>query len=254
MWEDTLPADDGPAASPDVTLTRGVELGQFIVLGELGRGGMGVIHAAYDPELDRKVALKLMRDERESGSRGMTRLQREARALARLSHPNTVAIYDVGTFGDRTWVAMELVSGQTLAAWLAESPRTWSQVLEIVRAAGEGVAAAHAAGLVHRDIKPDNVMLGTDGRVRVVDFGLARASGDTPTKEDASQQAALEPEDSMIEPRHVSLSHPLTQAGARPGTPAYMAPEQIAANRRLTARASSYIYDERRPPPIERQP
>jgi serine/threonine protein kinase len=165
-----------------------IKIGRFILLEPLGAGAMGEIYAAYDEQLDRKVALKLVK-----GGSGLTanadeRLLREAQTLAQVSHPNVVQIYEAGTYNGRLFIAMELVRGKTLARWLeaaAQLPRAVRQ-REILRqfiAAGRGLEAAHAAGLAHRDFKPDNVLVGDDGRVRVVDFGLARAVGDEPDTE-----------------------------------------------------------------------
>jgi serine/threonine protein kinase/tetratricopeptide (TPR) repeat protein len=169
---------DRPDGRP--SLGRGASLGRYLILGLLGRGAMGEVYAAYDPELDRKIALKLLQARRSSGidvSEGRARLLREAQAIARLSDPNVVVIFDVGTFGDRVFLAMEFVDGSTLASWLKAQPRTWREVVAIFMAAGSGLASAHRAGLVHRDFKPDNVMIGRDGKVRVMDFGLARTIG-----------------------------------------------------------------------------
>src|SRR5689334_18150045 len=169
---------DSATASKVEELPRGTTLGRYIVLGCLGGGGMGVVYEAYDPELDRKVALKLLRSrqDEQSQSKGRSRLLREAQALARLAHPNVIAVYDVGTLGDQVFVAMELVVGRTLTAWLKEKTRTVPEILDAFTQAGRGLAAAHEKGLVHRDFKPDNVLIGDDGRVRVLDFGLARAA------------------------------------------------------------------------------
>ncbi|HWB75987.1 MAG TPA: serine/threonine-protein kinase, partial [Nannocystaceae bacterium] len=159
-------------------LLRGDVLGRYVVLDKLGSGGMGIVYAAYDPELDRKVAVKLIRP----GVRGRTevaraRLLREAQALARLSHPGVIAVHDVGTFEDQVFVAMEFVDGMDMAQWLRRARRSWREVLDILRQAGEGLAAAHQAGVIHRDFKPENVLIGHDGRARVLDFGLARTAG-----------------------------------------------------------------------------
>ena len=200
-------------------LERGTAVGRYIILGELGAGGMGVVYRAFDPELDRKVAIKLLQADATSDSvGGQAWLQREAQAMARLSHPNVIAVYDVGTLpGDRVFVAMELVEGVTLRAWLKAEPRPWRDVLQVMRAAGAGLAAAHASGLVHRDFKPENVLVGNDLRVRVMDFGLARLSSESTPPPGA-------PPDHEIEVRS-PLSQNLTMAGTLVGTPAYMAPE-----------------------------
>ncbi len=222
--ERTLGAD-GPLRaesedSEDVeAIERGTLIGRYVVLDRLGAGGMGVVYAAYDPELDRKVALKLLRAAVGVGtasSLGRTRLLREAQALAKLNHPCVVAIHDVGTIGERVWLAMEYVDGRTLGGWIEQARPGWSAVLAVMRRVGEGLAAAHAAGLVHRDLKPDNIMIGRDGRVRVMDFGLARAAGNFEPEPGPSPASAA----------HSVMQLPVTQVGAVMGTPAYMAPEQ----------------------------
>ncbi|HET9988068.1 MAG TPA: serine/threonine-protein kinase, partial [Kofleriaceae bacterium] len=221
------------AAVTAAYLARGTLVGRYVVLDVLGEGGMGVVYSAFDPELDRKVAIKLLQT-RESGSTPSTKqggeqkawLVREAQALARLSHPNVVAVYDVGTLNeDQVFVAMELVEGVTLREWLKAEARPWREVLPVLVAAGAGLAAAHEAGLVHRDFKPDNVLVARDGRPRVMDFGLARlrraSTHDDAQPKDTSDVA---PSAGAIETRS-PLSEQLTIAGAMLGTPAYMAPE-----------------------------
>jgi serine/threonine protein kinase/tetratricopeptide (TPR) repeat protein len=153
-----------------------IHIGRYAVLRKLGEGGMGVVYAAYDEDLDRKVALKLLRGSLSKDERGRVRIRREAQALARLSHPNVVQVHEIGTWRDHDYVAMEFVAGQTLDRWLASKPRTWPEILDVMLHAGRGLAAAHAADLVHRDFKPANVLVGEDGRARVLDFGLARAA------------------------------------------------------------------------------
>lgn len=187
-----------------------VRRGRYVVLGVLGRGGLGVVHAAYDPELDRKVALKVVDARAPGAERLRERLRREAQALARLSHPNVVAVHDVGLDGDEVYVAMALVEGKTLGAWLADGHRSWSEIRDVLVGVARGLEAAHRVGLVHRDVKPANVMVDRDGRAHVLDFGLARAVGD-----------ARRPE------AHVDAGTGLTEAGALLGTPPYMAPEQL---------------------------
>ena len=142
---------------------------------------MGDVYAAYDPELDRKIALKLLNDggaASDSQARSRGRLLKEAKAIARLTHPNVVVVHDAGTIDDRVFIAMEFVEGQTLAAWLGGKPRAWTEIRAVFLAAGRGLAAAHAARIVHRDFKPQNVMVAADGTVRVMDFGLASDAGD----------------------------------------------------------------------------
>jgi eukaryotic-like serine/threonine-protein kinase len=203
-----LGASASPGDAPPAAVERGAIVGRYLVLERIGQGGMGVVFAAYDPELDRRVALKLIRADGASGGGG--RLVREARAQARIAHPNVVAVHDVGTLdGDRVFVAMELVAGETLREWLRR-PRAPREVLAMFLAAGRGLAAAHAAGVVHRDFKPDNVIVGGDGRPRITDFGLARA-------------AAAAPEPGT----DATLADTVTRGGVVAGTPAYMAPEQL---------------------------
>jgi tetratricopeptide (TPR) repeat protein/predicted Ser/Thr protein kinase len=223
----------GEPATPSRTRSAepGSVVGRHVVLHELGAGGMGVVYAAYDPELDRKVALKLLLPGA-GGDTGRLRLLREAQALGRLSHPNVVGIHDVGTVGEQVWLAMEFVQGQTLRQWLA-TPRRWPEVLEVLPKAGEGLAAAHAAGLLHRDFKPENVMVGDDGRVRVMDFGLARAHA-------SSESLEAEPSQSYPE-RTSSLASSVTRVGAVVGTPSYMAPEQFA-HEELSAAADQFAF------------
>ena len=149
--------------------------GRYVLIERLGAGGMGEVFAAYDPKLDRKVALKLLRHGTFSADEGRARLEREAQAMARLSHPNVVTVFDVGHFEDRLFVSMEFVEGETLSDWLRGN-RRWDQVVRLFLQAGSGLAAAHSSGIVHRDFKPDNVLIGKEGRPRVMDFGLARAA------------------------------------------------------------------------------
>jgi hypothetical protein len=215
-----------PPDQPAEALGRGTPLDRYVVLDPLGEGGMGVVYAAYDSVLDRKVALKLLPrgnpDDGSEMSSGRARLLREAQAMARLSHPNVVAVYDVHQYGAHVFMAMELVDGQTLLQWLREQPRSWREILTAFLAAGRGLAAAHAAGLVHRDFKPTNVLVAKDGRVRVTDFGLARPHN-TPAETGPATPA---PDTGPVKP-HSLLELPLTQRGAVMGTPAYMAPEQF---------------------------
>lgn len=186
-------------------------LEHFIILSRLGQGGMGVVFAAYDERLDRKVAIKLMQSGRESEA-ARARMLQEARAMARLSHPNIVAVHEVGEVDTRIFIAMEYVRGLDLNAWLLAASRPWREVLDAFRRAGEGLRAAHEAGLIHRDFKPHNVMISDDGAIKVLDFGLARAQDET--VDDALHDDPSEP-----------AVRGLTRTGAVVGTPAYIAPE-----------------------------
>jgi len=214
-------------------LEAGATVGRYLILDVLGAGGMSVVYGAYDPQLDRRVALKLVRpggDGRDS-AHVRDRLVREGQALARLSHPNVVAVHDVGTVGDQVFVAMEYVEGRTLTEWLSDGPDRRA-LLRVFRAAGQGLAAAHAGGLVHRDFKPDNVMIDADGRVRVMDFGLARPSG-APSSEllEGESEAAASNTASEAAVGSSEVLDRLTVTGAVLGTPAYMAPEQHGGGR-----------------------
>jgi eukaryotic-like serine/threonine-protein kinase len=169
----------------------------------IGAGAMGVVYGGYDPALARAVAIKVLR---RGGS--PDRMKREAQALAQLAHPNVVAVYDVGEQDSSTFVAMALVDGDNLRTWL-EAPRTTTEILDAIVQAARGLEVAHAAGIVHRDIKPDNIFVAKTGAVLVGDFGLARTAGES----EAVDGGLL-------------ASQSLTQTGAIVGTPAYMAPEQ----------------------------
>ena len=238
-----------PRADELADLPRGTIIGRYVILSKLGAGGMGVVFAAYDPELDRKVAIKLLvvgLDGSTGATTGRHRLLREAQALAKLSHPNVVAIHDVGMVDERVWLAMEFVEGKTLGQWLSSGPRHWREIVEILLDAGEGLAAAHAKGLLHRDFKPENVMVGNDGRVRVMDFGLARARDESAGASSASlmmESAIREHGSSKLrggESGSLLGSH-ATQAGGLLGTPAYLAPEMFRGDRG-TAAADQFAY------------
>ncbi|MDC0667695.1 protein kinase domain-containing protein [Nannocystis radixulma] len=190
-----------------------LRIGRFTVLRQLGAGGMGVVYAAYDDQLDRKVALKLLHAHR-SGAADQRRLLREAQALARLAHPNVVGIHEVGVFDGQVFLAMEFVHGQTAHAWRTARPRRWRDVLDVYLQAGRGLAAAHAVGLVHGDFKPENIIVGVDGRVRVLDFGLARPS-------DPAIGETCRDDQPRDEPSALAVTAGLA------GTPAYMAAEQL---------------------------
>ena len=155
-----------------------VQVGRFELRDRLGSGGFGVVYLAFDRDLDREVALKLGRADRSAGAaRDRDRMLREARAMARLAHPNVVPVYEVGLHESRVYVAMERVAGTTVRTWLAAARPTWQRIVEIYVQAGRGLAAAHAAGIVHRDVKPDNILVGDDGRARITDFGIDEVAG-----------------------------------------------------------------------------
>jgi len=207
----------GPERAPAARVDR-YELRRIV-----GRGAMGVVYAAFDPELDREVAVKILRP-----NASAVRLRREAQALAKLTHPNVVRVYDVGEHDGQTFIAMELVEGENLREWL-QRPHALDAIVDVLVQAGRGLAAAHHAGLVHRDFKPDNVLLARTGGVLVGDFGLARSAALA-----SSENAAV-----AVEARALS-SASLTETGAVVGTPAYMAPEQAAGE--ATPASDQYAF------------
>ena len=200
-------------------LSTGQTIGRYIVVTPLGLGGMGEVYSAYDPELNRRVALKLLRTDVFADStldNNVSRLMKEAQAMAQLSHPNVISVHDVIRVDGQVVIAMEYFSGGTLKSWLREQPRNWREIVDAFVAAGQGLAAAHAAKLVHRDFKPSNVLLEEDGRVCVTDFGLVRG---------------LDQDEHPETKRSLTISNrldeTLTKTGAYVGTPAYMSPEQL---------------------------
>ncbi|PRP96761.1 Serine/threonine-protein kinase StkP [Enhygromyxa salina] len=251
----TIP-ESANAANGEPALGPGARVGRYLILNKVGAGNMGIVFAAFDPELDRKVAIKLLRGDAH-GHAGRTRLRREAQALARLGHPNVVAVHDVGELDGRVYLVMEFVAGEDVRRWQSRRP-SWREVVRVYVQAGHGLAAAHSAGLVHRDFKPANVMFGDDDRVRVTDFGLARAApeADGPF-ELVESSSALEPPPPVLSPpesnahawldrlrrtrfrrapapptpltspNRDALASSVTRAGALVGTPAYMAHEQF---------------------------
>ena len=213
----------------------GEVIGRYTVLSLLGRGGMGAVYRAYDPWLDRNVALKLLhRATRDQDPASELRLLREAQMLAQLQHPNIVAVYDAGSTDRGVFVAMELCEGRTLGEWLAERRRTVSEILAVFRAAGRGLDAAHEAGLVHRDFKPSNVLVGEDGSVRVLDFGVA-GSGEPPSAGidtgRCSRREVTRPEVGLHPPTGPIPFADLTEDDVVIGTPRFMAPEQLVAGK-----------------------
>ncbi len=235
-----LAAVAATGAPPEAELAPDTVIGDvYQVVRRIGAGGMGVVYLAQDRSLDRPVAVKLHR-----ALRGSDRLQREATAMARLSHPHVVTVHAVGRVGDDVFVAMEYVAGGTLRGWLRGARRPWREALARCRAAGLGLAAAHDAGLVHRDLKPENVLLTEAGVPKVADFGLARASDDErPDSLDGSAGTTAGDSGaggSLRTPtgKRDVLSDRLTMTGAMVGTPAYMAPEQFRG--KVDARADQF--------------
>jgi tetratricopeptide (TPR) repeat protein/tRNA A-37 threonylcarbamoyl transferase component Bud32 len=225
---ETTAPDKGKASEHGLRL--GTVVGRYVILDPLGSGGMGVVFAAYDPELNRRIAIKLLKPEigRDLSARRL-RLLHEAQALAQLSHPNVIAVYDVGTFGDQVFLAMELVDGPTLRQWLGAETRSWRSIVRVFQQAGEALASAHAAGVVHRDFKPENVIVGNDGRVRVVDFGIALTEGVDVRSPD------------LVRIGEGSLETLATRTGVLVGTPAYMSPEQ-KTGRGSDARSDEFSF------------
>lgn len=219
-WMTATVAINPRAGRPEAEAPRGDAIGRFIVLDVVGSGTMGVVYAAYDPQLDRKVALKLLHADEQQAAARRERLLREAQAMARIDHPNVIKVHEVGTQGDDVYVAMEFAEAGTLRHWL-QSPRTQAEVIEMFAQAGRGLAAAHAAGLVHRDFKPDNVLVTKHGVARVADFGLVGRFA----------------EDANALP---SGTLNLTGTGLV-GTPRYMAPEQLV-DRVATARSDQFAF------------
>ncbi|MFO7561763.1 MAG: serine/threonine-protein kinase [Enhygromyxa sp.] len=223
---DTLDGSGAPTAKTSALVVG--RIGRYPILRKLGEGGMGVVYAAYDDLLDRKLAIKLLRPRSREGQQRV-RLLREAQGLARLSHQNVVQIYEIGEHGEAVYMAMEFVAGRTLRAWLEQQPRSRAQILEVFAAAGRGLAAAHAARLIHRDFKPDNVMVADDGGVKVMDFGLVRAEGASEAEPEEPTHGDAPPALTQLEVTsgsQSSLGVDLTKTGSIMGTPAYMAPEQ----------------------------
>ncbi len=213
-------AETRPTVTPRdeaTPLARGAVIGRYLVLSLLGRGGMGAVYATYDPELDRRVALKLL-DAAGGSEDARKRLVREARAMGKLSHPNVVQVYDVGLYEGDVFIAMELVEGESFDVWCRREVKpSWQDVLAAYLDAARGLCAAHEKGLVHRDVKPGNLLRGNDGRVRVVDFGIASGGDDEVVDVSETLPATSQ---------RIHEDERLTTTGMLLGTPLYMAPEQ----------------------------
>ncbi|MGB1017144.1 MAG: serine/threonine-protein kinase, partial [Nannocystaceae bacterium] len=209
--------------------TVGQRIGRYQLGKPLGRGGMGVVYVADDELLGRVVALKVLREDR-TGSVALSRVLREAQSLARLSHPNVVQVYDISTYNGQIFIAMEFISGGTLREWLGGDEHRFDAILDVFIQAGKGLAAAHEVGIIHRDFKPDNVLVGVDGRARVADFGLAAGHIAIDAIDDRGSTAR----DSEYEER-------LTRAGTILGTPRYMSPEH-REGAVLDARADQFSF------------
>ncbi len=221
------------SVGPLAELEPGAVIARYRIVGKLGAGGMGVVYRAYDAQLDREVALKLLRVG-EDGTEGRTRMLREAKAAAKIRHANVVTVYDAGEAFGRVFIAMELIDGVTLKTFFRGKQRGWRAVIEVMLGAGEGLAAAHAAGLVHRDFKPDNVLVEAGGRVRVLDFGLARSAIEVDALTVRSGAPAIASDTPPV-------MRTLTQTGTLVGTPAYMAPEQHLS-RGVDARTDQFSF------------
>ena len=224
------------ADQPKDPIAPAQRMGRYLVLSQVGRGAMGEVYAAYDPKLDRRVALKVLRQT--DGPKERKRFLREAKALARISHPNVLTVHEVEELGEQVIIALEFVSGGTLKDWLQKHPpggeERLREALELLVQAGKGLMAAHAEGLIHRDFKPSNVLVGHDGRVRVADFGLARRSVDVTQDDEELDEARSRTSDAVVDPR-------VTQTGQVAGTPAYMAPEQWSGGE-LDARTDQFSF------------
>lgn len=226
---------DARIAAPREASVNVVHLGQragrFVLLSEIGRGGMGTVYSAYDAHLERKVAIKLLHRDTTAEPSSHRRLLREAQAMARVSHPNVVSVYDVGEIDSQVFIAMEFIDGNPLSIWQKQPNRKWAEVVEMYLQAGRGLAAAHGMGLIHRDFKPDNVLVGRDGRARVLDFGLARFDELQPE----------EPCPALPETTSQPWTRTHTGAGTCAGTPGYMSPEQYLGAP-LDARSDQFSF------------
>ncbi|MBM4378619.1 MAG: protein kinase, partial [Deltaproteobacteria bacterium] len=226
--EPTRTAPPRPSARPaEADLRPGGRLGHYTLLEKVGQGGMGEVYAAWDGQLGRRVAIKLIHEQYRGDAGERARLVREARTLAQLQHPNVVAVHELASRAGLDFLVMEYVEGRTLRQVLHEGALPQGRVRALLAEAGRGLQAIHAAGLVHRDFKPSNVLVGSDGRVRLMDFGLARVAGRREAGEGGGSPAS---EDDSV-----------TQLGAAPGTPRYMPPEQMDGGV-LDARTDQFAF------------
>ena len=246
-YERTLDAVEA-AELDDEAVEPGTLVGRYMILDVVGSGGVGVVFAAYDPNLDRKVAIKQLRRSKNEGNSDAvvarrTRLVREAQALARLSHPNVVPVYEVLTHAEQLHVVMEFVDGDTLGDWLSAKKRGWSEIVAMFIQTGRGLAAAHAAQIVHRDFKPENVRVGADERPRVLDFGLASPlrDGDQTHAGESFQDLLERSYDDNWSSDSGSNEVGVTREGQVMGTPAYMPPEQ-ASGGQVDARSDQFSF------------
>ncbi len=211
------------------------QVGRYLILDELGHGAMGRVFRAYDPNLDRTVALKLLRDRTDASA--IARILREAMAMAQLSHPNVVQVFDAKHDENHTYLTEQLVEGEPLSHWLRASKRTWAEVLTKFVEAGKGLHAAHRVGLVHRDFKPSNVLVGTDGRVLVTDFGIVLGQADS-----GFESLDGVPPELRSSTETGDFEEPLTHDNMVVGTPSYMPPEQHGGAVEVVHRSDKYAF------------
>ena len=233
--------DELESSLTDGEVPPGSFIGRYLSIEEVGQGGMSRVYRAYDPKLQREVAIKVLRPRKRSSTKisdHQARLVREARAMASLSHPNVLPVYDVDEHGGGIYIAMEFVDGWTLREWRDTEKPGWRELLEKMLVAGEGLAAAHEAGLVHRDFKPSNVLLGRNGRVRVMDFGVAQIIDPDASSVSRPEVPVLDSGSSFDRYDDATT---LTRHGTVVGTPAYMAPEQHVALA-TDARCDQYAF------------
>ena len=235
--DETLAAtakEPSPAAAPGIPGDEGellptILVDRYQIERRLGSGGMGVVYAARDIHLDRRVPVKVVGPRMDPGS-GQGRLVHEAQAMAKFRHPNIATVYDIGVSADRLFVVMELVDGGTVTQWLEARPRSWREIVGIYVQAARGLGAAHAEGFVHRDFKPENVLVGKDGVARVSDFGVARILG----------SSLGDGEDAILDVG-VPENRSVTRTGGIVGTPGYIAPE-ILRHDAVDERADQFSF------------